>query len=68
MKRQLLVIASLQESLDSALEQAKRISGVVDELEAELGQLKKEVRGQRGSERSLWPQRKSWRRVMPGPS
>ena len=42
-KRQSLVIGSLQESLESALEQAQRKSGAVDELEAELGQLRKEV-------------------------
>ena len=42
-KRQSLVIGSLQESLDSALEQAQRKSSVVDELEAELDQLRKEV-------------------------
>lgn len=42
-KRQSLVIGSLQESLDSALDQAMRKGKVVDELEVEFGRLRKEV-------------------------
>jgi len=43
-KRQSLLIGSLQESLESAVDQAKRKSRVVDELEGELDQLRKEVK------------------------
>jgi len=43
-KRQSLVIGSLQESLESAVDQAKRKSRVVDELEGELDQLRKEIK------------------------
>jgi len=39
-----LVIGSLQESLESAVDQAKRKSRVVDELEGELDQLRKEIK------------------------
>jgi len=43
-KRQSLLIGSLQESLESAVDQAKRKTRVVDELEGELDQLRKEVK------------------------